>query len=507
MNVLPIRCALVSVYHKEPVLPLVQLLHKNNISLIATGKTHQFIEQLGLPVRSVESVTKHPELLDGRVKTLHPHIFGAILARNEAELQQLHKQYDVPPIDLVVVELYPFADHLHQHLESSELLELIDIGGVALIRAAAKNFPRMWVCASPQQYDELIDLLTRQGGSTLEDRRRFAAYAFTHVTGYDAAIANYLAGPDGPSTFWLYRPQGMTLRYGENPHQKAEYFGSWNEWFEQLHGKPLSYNNLLDIDAAVGLIEEFSDPTCAIIKHTNACGCASGANAAQAWQRAWAADPQSAFGGIVIFNTEVDAAVALLLDHVFFEILIARGFSGEALSVLSRKKNRILLRQKAPIPPASSLFRSLLADGVVRQDGDRVVSDPLQWKMVTQKAPNQQQSADLVFAEKCVKHLKSNAVALVSGQQLIGMGCGQPSRIDAVRLAIAKAQAHNLPVAGSVMASDAFFPFPDSVEFAGQAGVAAILQPGGSRNDQACIDACNRLGIAMVFTGIRHFRH
>lgn len=502
-----VRTALLSVYEKKGLEPLARHLHDSGVRLISTGGTQAFLEQLGLPVLPVQWLTGYPELLDGRVKTLHPAIFAALLSRRSEQDQRELQPYGIEPIDLVVIDLYPFEHTVAVATDEQQIMEHIDIGGVALLRAASKNFREVLVCPSHQFYAPIRHLLQGQKNQTsLADRRHYAAETFRQVARYDTAIAGFIQGQQPEESFQLHLPADMILRYGENPHQQAAFYGRFSELFLKLGGKDLSYNNLLDVDAALGLMQEFTEPCCAIIKHTNACGCATGASVEAAFQRAYAADPQSAFGGIIIVNRTVNEALALALQELFFEVLIAPDFDPKALSVLQQRSRILLqLRTMAQQPPLQT-FRSVL-NGALVQQADRGFATPESWKVVTEKSPEGQQIADLMFAERCVKHLKSNAIAMVRGGQLVGMGCGQPSRIDAVHQALERARRNGLGADGSVLASDAFFPFADSVEAAAAAGITAILQPGGSRRDPEVIAACNRYNIAMVFTGLRHFRH
>lgn len=502
-----IQSALISVFYKDGLEPIVRKLHEMGVTLISTGGTETFIRSLNIPVTSVEALTGFPEILGGRVKTLQPKIFGGILGiRSLAEHQSQMREHDIPGIDLVIVDLYPFEETLASTDSEEEIIEKIDIGGVSLIRAAAKNFNDVLVCASRQDYASLLSLLSdKQGVTGYADRKLFAARAFNQTSHYDTAIFNYFNRDRQVSAFKQSIMQSRSLRYGENPHQQGIFYGDFNSLFSQLHGKEISYNNLVDIDAAVRLIDEFENPACAVIKHTNACGCAEADDVAGAWQRALAGDPVSAFGGIVVFNRKVDASAAARINEIFFEVIIAPGYDEEALAILRQKKNRIILTRNAK-PETRNVFKSVL-NGVIEQDADTKLGDSEKWKVVTNVAPTAAQAADLLFAEKCVKHLKSNAIVLVKNRQLIGMGCGQTSRIDALKQAVNKAKSFGFDLSGSVLASDAFFPFHDSVQLANEAGVKAILQPGGSVRDQDSIDACNQFAIAMVFTGIRHFLH
>jgi len=508
MEPITIKTALISVYTKEGLDPVLDELQRMGVRLLSTGGTQQYIRQRGLEVEAVEDLTGYPSILDGRVKTLHPKVFGGILARRESgHLQQL-ESYDIPPIDLVIVDLYPFEDTVAQTEDEAAIIEKIDIGGIALIRAAAKNYRDVLIVPSRSDYGPLLELLREKKGRThLDDRRAFASRAFATSSHYDTAIFQYFNRDGGELQFKRSEAEALPLRYGENPHQRGVFYGRLEDQFEHLGGKALSYNNLVDIDAAVGLMAEFAEdePTFGILKHTNPCGVASRSSLQEAWQAALACDPVSAFGGILIANRPLDLATAQEIDNIFYEVLIAPGFEPDALAHLQQKSKRILLRIKH-FELAAKSFRSLL-HGVIEQDTDRRTESRSDMEQVTEKAPEASHWDDLVFANKCVKHLKSNAIALAKGKQLIGMGCGQTSRVDALKQAIAKARAFDFDPKGSAMASDAFFPFADSVELAHQAGVMAVVQPGGSIRDKDSIAYCNAHGLAMVFTGVRHFRH
>ncbi len=501
-----IASALISVYYKENLDQIVTLLHKTGVKLYSTGGTQSFIEGLGIPVTAVETLTSYPSILGGRVKTLHPKVFGGILARREEaqDLEQL-KDYEIPEIDLVIVDLYPFEATVESGAEHQQVIEKIDIGGISLIRAAAKNYKDVVIVASRSQYAELAGLLTEKKGYTsIDDRRKFAREAFQVSSHYDAAIFNYF--DKGECTaLKISESSAHHLRYGENPHQKGVFYGDLEAMFTQLHGKEISYNNLLDIDAAVGLINEFDDCTFAILKHNNACGIASRDRLADAWKDALAGDPVSAYGGVLITNRNVDLETAEEMNKIFFEIAIAPSFSDEALDVLKQKKNRILLVQKTKQLPAKTV-RTIL-NGVIMQERDVATEGPDEMKTVTNTIPSAEQTADLIFANKVVKHTKSNAIVLAGNKQLLASGVGQTSRVDALRQAIEKARSFGFALEGAVMASDAFFPFADSVEIASKAGITSVIQPGGSVRDQETIDFCNQNGISMVFTGIRHFKH
>lgn len=501
-----IKTALISVFHKDGLDEILRKLHEEGVKFLSTGGTQEFIESLGLPCQAVEDLTGYPSILGGRVKTLHPKVFGGILCRreNEADLQQI-AEYDIPEIDLVIVDLYPFEETVASGADAAAIIEKIDIGGISLIRAAAKNHKDVIIVASKTQYAPLLDLLNEKNGeSTLEDRRWFAKEAFAVSSGYDAAIFNYFDEEKG-SYFRASVDEAKNLRYGENPHQKGIFYGNFGELFEQLQGKEISYNNLLDIDAAVTLISEFDDITFAILKHNNACGIASRASVLESWKDALAGDPVSAFGGILITNGVVDKASAEEINKIFFEVIIAPDYDTDALEVLMQKKNRIILIQKSPVK-GNVQFRSLL-NGVLVQDKDLSIQAKDDLTPVTQKVPTESEIEDLLFANKLVKHTKSNAIVLVKNKQLCASGVGQTSRVDALRQAIEKAGTFSFDLQGAVMASDAFFPFPDCVEIADKAGIKAVVQPGGSINDKLSIEYCDNHHMSMVTTGVRHFKH
>lgn len=502
-----IKTALVSVYHKDGLDEIITLLHNDGVKFLSTGGTKSFIESLGYPCDAVEDLTGYPSILGGRVKTLHPKVFGGILSRrdNEGDCQQV-AQYEIPDIDLVIVDLYPFVDTVASGACDADIIEKIDIGGISLIRAAAKNHKDVIIVASKAQYAPLAQLLKENGAqSTLEQRRWFAKEAFAVSSSYDSSIFAYFDGEETPSALRVAIDDAKVMRYGENPHQKGTFFGNFNEMFEQLHGKEISYNNLLDIDAAVSLIAEFNDPTFAILKHNNACGIASRDTIVEAWKDALAGDPVSAFGGVLITNGTVDLAAAEEINKIFFEVIIAPSYDEDALEVLKQKKNRIILIQKCA-NNTQKQFRSIL-NGALVQDRDLKVETAEDLTQVTKKAVDPAQVDDLLFANKIVKHSKSNAIVLAKNRQLCASGVGQTSRVDALKQAIEKAHSFNFDLNGAVMASDAFFPFPDCVEIASKAGVNAVIQPGGSINDQKSIEYCDENDIAMVTTGIRHFKH
>lgn len=501
-----IKTALVSVFHKEGLDEIITKLHAEGVSFLSTGGTRQFIEQLGVPCQAVEELTGYPSILGGRVKTLHPKVFGGILSRRSSDSDsQQCATYEIPEIDLVIVDLYPFEDTVASGAADEAIIEKIDIGGISLIRAAAKNFQDVVIVASKQQYAPLLDILNERGAHTsLEDRRWFAKEAFAVSSGYDAAIFNWFDGGEG-SAFRFSGNEAKSLRYGENPHQKGLFYGDFEECFEQLQGKEISYNNLLDLDAAVNLIQDFDETTFAILKHNNACGVASRTELVEAWKAALAGDPVSAFGGVLVTNRVVDVETAEEINKIFFEVIVAPDYDVEALKVLTSKKNRIILILKDTLK-ASQQFRSIL-NGVLVQDKDLKTETKEDLQPVTNVQPASSQIEDLLFANKLVKHSKSNAIVLVKNKQLCASGVGQTSRVDALKQAIEKAHSFKMDLNDAVMASDAFFPFPDCVEIADQAGITAVIQPGGSINDQKSIDYCNEHNVAMVTTGFRHFKH
>jgi len=501
-----ISTALVSVFDKQNLAPIVEKLNELSVKIISTGGTAEFIQNLGVEVTTVENLTSYPSILGGRVKTLHPKIFGGILFRRdlEGDREQVD-QYDITGIDLVIVDLYPFEETVASGASDAEIIEKIDIGGISLIRAAAKNFDDVIIIPSKEKYDPLLNLLNEKGAeSSRSDRKQFAAEAFAVSSHYDTMIHGYFAG-DQNAAFKYSSMQGKQLRYGENPHQEGFYFGEFEQMFEQLHGKEISYNNLLDIDAAVGLIKDFEDTGFAILKHNNACGLAIRPVLLEAWKDALAGDPISAFGGVLITNSEVDAGTAAEVNKLFFEIIIAPSYSSEAMEILKQKKNRIILVIKDFDLPGKQ-FRSLL-NGAIVQDRDTSTEKADDLKTVTERAPSAQEVNDLVFANKLVKHTKSNAIVLAKNNQLVASGVGQTSRVDALKQAIEKAKGFGFELKGAVMASDAFFPFPDCVEIADKEGITAVIQPGGSIRDQESIDYCNQHKMSMVVTGKRHFKH
>jgi phosphoribosylaminoimidazolecarboxamide formyltransferase/IMP cyclohydrolase len=502
-----IKSALVSVFSKNGLEPLIRMLDKAGVSIYSTGGTFTFIKSLGVKAHTVESLTDYPSILGGRVKTLHPKVFGGILGRRSlaSDIAEM-KQYRIPPFDLVVVDLYPFESTLASGATHEEIIEKIDIGGISLIRAAAKNYQDVLVVPSSKHYGELEQILTANKCTiTMEERLRFAAYAFAESSHYDSAIFNYMGEQAGHREFRATAGESRKLRYGENPHQKGEFFGNLNEVFEQLHGKELSYNNLLDLDAAVSLIREFTETTFAILKHNNACGVASRPRLTDAWKAALAGDPVSAYGGVLITNTHIDEEAAAEINLLFFEIIVAPGFEKNALELLKSKKNRIILQAKS-FDSQPKQFRTIL-NGVLQQDRDLKTETSNDFRVVTQSGPDISAAKDLVFANIIVKHSKSNAIVLARGEQLLGSGVGQTSRVDAVKHAVNKANAFGLDLNGAVMASDAYFPFADSVEIAHKAGITSVIQPGGSVRDEDTIDYCNKNNLSMVFTGSRHFKH
>ena len=502
-----IKTALISVYYKDGLEEIVRKLNDLNVSIISTGGTKDFIEKFGIKVTAVESLTGYPSILGGRVKTLHPKVFGGILGRldNNTDVGEL-KQYDIQAVDLVIVDLYPFEETLASGASMEAIVEKIDIGGISLIRAAAKNYTDVVIIPSKEQYPALLDILQNQGGKTgLDQRRRFAMEAFAVTSHYDTAIFNYFNSDREKLVFRHSSNLAKSLRYGENPHQKGTFYGDFSAIFEQLQGKEISYNNLLDIEAAVYLIDEFSDTTFAILKHNNACGIASRPVLCDAWKDALAGDPVSAFGGILITNAKVDAETAVEVDKLFFEVIIAPAFDEDAMEILQKKKNRIILvRKNTPLPVVQ--FRSML-NGIIEQDRDTRIESKSGMKPVTNRVPADAEYSDLEFANKVVKHTKSNTIVLARNKQLIASGVGQTSRVDSLRQAIGKAGNFGFETAGAVMASDAFFPFADCVEIANEAGIKVVIQPGGSVRDQDSIDYCDKNGMSMVFTGVRHFKH
>ncbi|MGO3182382.1 MAG: bifunctional phosphoribosylaminoimidazolecarboxamide formyltransferase/IMP cyclohydrolase [Aequorivita sp.] len=504
-----ITSALISVFNKEGLGPIVKKLHEQNVKIYSTGGTQKFINDLGIEVIAVEDITDYPSILGGRVKTLHPKVFGGILNRqdNENDVAEM-AEYNIPQLDAVIVDLYPFEKTVASGASEADIIEKIDIGGISLIRAAAKNFKDTVCVSSVEDYAEFLEILSENNGEiSLKDRKRFAAKSFNVSSNYDTAIFNYFNTEENLPAFKISETNGQELRYGENPHQKGFFYGNFDEMFTKLHGKELSYNNLLDVDAAVNLMNEFKgdEPTFAILKHNNACGIAQRETVQQAYMAALAGDPVSAFGGVLISNVEIDEATANDIHSLFCEVVIAPSFSGKAEKVLKGKKNRILLIQKEAELPTTSVRTCL--NGVLVQDKDNITDTTEILTQATNNKPNSEELEDLLFASKICKHTKSNTIVLAKGKQLCASGTGQTSRVDALRQAIDKAKAFEFNLEGAVMASDAFFPFPDCVEIADNAGITAVIQPGGSIKDELSVDYCNAHDMAMVFTGTRHFKH
>lgn len=508
MSARKISRALISVFYKDKLEPLISLLGKHGVEFVSTGGTQDFIEKLGFTVTPVEQLTGFPSIFGGRVKTLHPAVFGGILFRRNdpGDLNQA-KDFNINAIDLVIVDLYPFEETVAKGGSEEDIIEKIDIGGISLIRAAAKNFNDVLIVASRDQYEDLHQLLESKNCSAdLVDRKKFAAMAFDVTSHYDSAIFNYFNQEFQVPSFKKSIQHGRTLRYGENPHQRGIYYGDLAGLFEQLNGKELSYNNLVDIDAAVNLLKEFDDETAfVIIKHTNACGVATAPTVKEAYIKAFQADTTSAFGGVLATNKLIDLSAAEEINRLFFEILIAPAYSNEALALLKNKKNRMLLLQKGKLAEAKQC-KSIL-NGIIEQDLDLKTDSEEDLKVVTKKAPAKGEVKALLFASKICKHTKSNTIILANEGQLLASGVGQTSRVDALKQAIEKAAAFGFSLQGSVMASDAFFPFPDCVEIASKVGISAVIQPGGSVKDQDSINFCDAHNMSMVFTGIRHFKH
>jgi phosphoribosylaminoimidazolecarboxamide formyltransferase/IMP cyclohydrolase len=499
--------ALISVFYKDNLEPIVHLLGKAGVEFVSTGGTQEFIEKLGYKVTPVEKLTGFPSIFGGRVKTLHPAIFGGILYRRDdaGDVKQA-TEYKIPPIDLVIVDLYPFEETVSKGGSEEDIIEKIDIGGISLIRGAAKNFNDVIIVASRNQYSELQQLLeTKKCSTEISDRKHFAAMAFDVTSHYDSAIFQYFNSDSTIPSFKKSLQTGRTLRYGENPHQQGKYFGNLDEIFEQLNGKELSYNNLVDVDAAVNLVQEFDETSFVIIKHTNACGVATGSSVMEAYLKAFQADTVSAFGGVLATNKKIDLAAAEEINKLFFEILIAPGFDANALELLKSKKNRMILLQKNPLNEKIQ-FKTLL-NGVIQQDLDLKTDSKEDLKVVTKRVPSASEVEALLFASKIAKHTKSNTIVLAVDGQLLSSGVGQTSRVDALKQAIEKAKSFGFSLQGAVMASDAFFPFADCVEIAHQQGIQAVIQPGGSVRDQDSINFCDQNSMAMVTTGIRHFKH
>ena len=502
-----IRTALVSVFHKEGLEKILRKLDELGVQIISTGGTQKFISGLEINATKVEDITSYPSILGGRVKTLHPKIFGGILARgdNEEDAGQL-SEYDIEEIDLVIVDLYPFRETVASGASEADIIEKIDIGGISLIRAAAKNHASTLVISGRDQYDRLYELLDKNGAMVGPSARRyFAAQAYAVSSEYDTDIFNYFNSDEGIDKFRKSISESRVLRYGENPHQKGVFYGRLDEMFDQLHGKEISHNNLLDIDAAVSLINEFEDTSFAVLKHNNACGLASRDDLTEAWKDALAGDPLSAFGGVLIANREIDAVTAADIDKIFFEVIIAPSYNQEALEILKHKKNRIILVQKETDLPGDT-YRTVL-NGVLWQNRDIKTESGSDMETVTRESPDEKQINDLAFANKIVKQSKSNTIVLAANKQLLASGVGMTSRVDALKFAIQKAKGFGFRLEGAVMASDAFFPFPDSVEIAHKEGIKAVIQPGGSVRDKLSVDFCNENRMSMVFTGTRHFKH
>ena len=505
------KSALISVYHKDGLEPIVKKLNSLGITIYSTGGTEKFINDLDINVVPVEDLTSYPSILGGRVKTLHPKVFGGILSRrdNKGDIAQLN-EFEIPEIDIVIVDLYPFEKTVTSGADEQDIIEKIDIGGISLIRAAAKNFKDVICVSSMNQYDEFLNILSEDNGKiTLENRKKFAAKSFAISSHYDTAIFKYLNQDNDDIEFRESFDKVSTLRYGENPHQKGYFFGDLDSLFDKLHGKELSYNNLLDVDAAINLMNEFNPkttgPTFAILKHNNACGLAQRDTIYQAYIDALAGDPQSAFGGVLIANTKIDSATAEEIHKLFCEVVIAPEYDKEALEILKRKKNRIILIQKDIDLPKSN-FRTAL-NGVLSQEKDNITDEKPHLTQATILEPSDNEIEDLLFASKICKNTKSNTIVLVKNKQLCASGTGQTSRVDALNQAITKANHFNFDLKGAVMASDAFFPFPDCVEIADNAGIRSVIQPGGSIKDQLSIDYCDKHKMSMVFTGTRHFKH
>lgn len=502
-----IKSALVSVFSKDGLEDIVRELDKQGVVIYSTGGTYEYIKSLGIDAVTVESLTGYPSILGGRVKTLHPKVFGGILSRRDmySDGEQL-KEYEIPEIDLVIVDLYPFEKTVASNAPEQDIIEKIDIGGISLIRAAAKNFKDVVIVPSMDYYAEFLKLYKENDGqTTLDIRRRFAAYAFNVSSHYDTAIFNYFNRKEEIANFKYSSTSGMGLRYGENPHQKGFYYGKLSDCFDQLNGKEISYNNLIDIDAAISLIDDFEAPAFAILKHNNACGMAVRNNLLDAWKDTLAGDPVSAFGGIIVTNRTITKEVAEEMHKIFFEVCIAPDYDAEALEILKGKKNRIILKRKE-FAKNDVVFRSAL-NGALVQEKDNVVPSIDEMKSVTSTAISPEMAEDLVFATILVKHTKSNAIVLAKGKQLLASGTGQTSRVDALKQAIAKAKSFGFDLNGAVMASDAFFPFADCVEIAHAEGIAGVVHPGGSIHDQDSIDYCQNNGMAMAITGKRHFKH
>ena len=500
-----IKNALISVFHKDGLLPIIKKLEKLGIEIYSTGGTQDFIEGEGIKVNRVEDLTSYPSILGGRVKTLHPNVFGGILARREldSDKEQLN-QYNIPEFDLVIVDLYPFEKTVQSSATEQDIIEKIDIGGISLIRAAAKNYKDVLIVSEMNQYSDVLNILENGNGSTqLETRKKFASKAFNISSHYDTAIFKYFNEEE--VAFKQSVRENKILRYGENPHQNGTFFGNLSDMFDQLHGKELSYNNLLDVDAAVNLISEFEETTFIVMKHNNACGIASRRKLVDSWKDALSADPVSAFGGVLITNKEINVDTAEEINKIFFEVIISPSYNSEALTILKSKKNRIILTQKNIELPKTQ-FRTVL-NGVLHQDKDLNTDTITDMKTVTKLSPSEEEFSDMVFASKVCKHTKSNTIVFAKNKQLFSSGVGQTSRVDALKQAVVKAKRFNFDLNGAVMASDAFFPFPDCVELANNEGVECVIQPGGSIKDNLSVEYCNNNNMKMVTTGYRHFKH
>ena len=500
-----IKNALISVFHKDGLSPIVKKLEKLGIEIYSTGGTQDFIEGEGIKVNRVEDLTSYPSILGGRVKTLHPNVFGGILSRREldSDKEQLN-QYNIPEFDLVIVDLYPFEKTVQSSATEQDIIEKIDIGGISLIRAAAKNYKDVLIVSEMNQYSDVLNILENGNGSTqLETRKKFASKAFNISSHYDTAIFKYFNEEE--VAFKQSVRENKVLRYGENPHQNGTFFGNLSDMFDQLHGKELSYNNLLDVDAAVNLISEFEETTFIVMKHNNACGIASRSKLVHSWKDALSADPVSAFGGVLITNNEIDVETAEEINKIFFEVIIAPSYNSDALTILKSKKNRIILTQKN-VELDKTQFRTVL-NGVLHQDKDLHTDTIDDMKTVTKLSPSEEELSDMVFASKVCKHTKSNTIVFAKNKQLLSSGVGQTSRVDALKQAVVKAKTFNFDLNGAVMASDAFFPFPDCVELANNQGVKCVIQPGGSIKDNLSVEYCNNNNMKMVTTGYRHFKH
>lgn len=502
-----IKTCLISVFYKTNLDKIVALLKEQDVQIYATGGTYQFIKELDDSVKTIESLTSYPSILGGRVKTLHPKVFGGILGRlqNETDVEEM-KQYEIPAFDLVIVDLYPFEETVKKTDDPAQIIEKIDIGGISLIRAGAKNFNEVLIVPDSKYYMEFMELYKNQDGcTTIDDRKQFAKYAFATSSHYDTMIYEWFAKDTKSDNLNLHIESHSELRYGENPHQKAVFYGNIDEVFEKLHGKDLSYNNLLDLEAGLNLIREFDEPTFAILKHNNPCGLASRQTVAEAYQAALAGDPVSAFGGVFVCNKNIDIATAQEINKMFFEVIVAPDYEEGVLEVLFSKKNRIVLKLKSNDFP-ERIYKSAL-NGILMQERDNHSETAVDFKTVTNKNIDKQEVEDLIFANKIVKHSRSNAIVLAKNKQLYASGIGQTSRVDALKQAIEKARSFEFDLNGAVMASDAFFPFADCVEIANNAGITTVIQPGGSIKDQDSVDYCNSHDMAMVFTGYRHFKH